>query len=122
MNNSTQQELLGACRSALRALQDNLEPGPMDEDAINGLKAAIKAAEQDNSAAAMIHKGLGGLARLIGGTVTRLIRTKEQPDMGEIFGLEVKVRQPDRTFRTYNVWFLSDFEGNGPGGFEIDEE
>lgn len=38
-------ELLGACRSGLRALQDNLQPGPMDEDAKAGLSAAIANAE-----------------------------------------------------------------------------
>ena len=34
-------ELLSACMSALRALEDNLQPGPMDEDAKEGIRAAI---------------------------------------------------------------------------------
>ena len=34
-------ELLAACMSALRALEDNIQPGPMDEDAKTGLRAAI---------------------------------------------------------------------------------
>ena len=34
-------DLLAACMSALRALEDNLQPGPMDEDAKEGLRAAI---------------------------------------------------------------------------------
>ena len=34
-------ELLAACMSALRALEDNLQPGPMDADAKAGLRAAI---------------------------------------------------------------------------------
>ena len=34
-------ELLAACMSALRALEDNLQPGPMDADAKDGLRAAI---------------------------------------------------------------------------------
>ena len=34
-------DLLAACLSALRALEDNLSPGPMDEDAKAGLRAAI---------------------------------------------------------------------------------
>lgn len=38
-------DLLGACKSALRALKDNLEPGCMDADAIAGLEAAIAKAE-----------------------------------------------------------------------------
>ena len=38
-------ELLGACRSALRALKDNLDPGPMDADAKAGLSAAIALAQ-----------------------------------------------------------------------------
>ena len=33
------EEAIGACKSALRALEDNLRPGPMDEDA----KVAIRA-------------------------------------------------------------------------------
>ena len=44
-------KLLGACKSALRALQENLAPGPMDGeqianelDAITGLLAAIEKA------------------------------------------------------------------------------
>lgn len=69
----------------------------------------------------MNHAVLGELARLIGGRVTRLIRTKEQPDM-EIFGLEIKVTSPTREPETFNLWFLADFEGNGPGGFAIEQE
>ena len=34
-------ELLAACMSALRALEDNIQPGPMDEDAKTGLREAI---------------------------------------------------------------------------------
>ena len=34
-------DLLAACMSALRALEDNLQPGPMDADAKAGLRAAI---------------------------------------------------------------------------------
>ena len=37
-------DLLSACMSALRALEDNLQPGPMDEDAKEGLRAAIEKA------------------------------------------------------------------------------
>lgn len=37
-------DMLGACRSALRALKDNLDPGCMDADAIGGLEAAIASA------------------------------------------------------------------------------
>ena len=39
-------ELLSACMSALRALEDNLQPGPMDEDAKEGLRAAIAKATE----------------------------------------------------------------------------
>lgn len=39
------EELLGACKSALRALEDNLDPGPMDEDAKTALRLAIFKAE-----------------------------------------------------------------------------
>lgn len=34
-------ELLGACKSALRALEDNLSPGPMDEDAKTALRLVL---------------------------------------------------------------------------------
>jgi hypothetical protein len=37
-------ELLAACLSALRALEDNTSPGPMDGDAKAGLRAAIATA------------------------------------------------------------------------------
>ena len=39
------EEAVGVCKSALRALEDNLHPGPMDEDAkvaIRALLAKIK--------------------------------------------------------------------------------
>lgn len=55
------------------------------------------------------------LLRLLGGTITRSIRTTDAS--GELFGIEVK-----RAGLTFNVWFLADFEGNGPGGFAIDKE
>lgn len=42
-------ELLAACMSALRALEDNLQPGPMDEDAKEGLRAAIAKATGGNA-------------------------------------------------------------------------
>ena len=42
-------ELLAACMSALRALEDNLSPGPMDEDAKAGLRAAIARATGGNA-------------------------------------------------------------------------
>ena len=38
-------ELLGACKSALRALEDNLAPGPMDGDAKTALRLVIAQAE-----------------------------------------------------------------------------
>jgi len=38
--------MLGACKSALRALKDNLDPGPMDEDAKTALKIVISQAER----------------------------------------------------------------------------
>ena len=42
-------ELLDACMSALRALEDNLQPGPMDEDAKEGLRAAIAKATEGSA-------------------------------------------------------------------------
>jgi hypothetical protein len=41
--------MLAACMSALRALEDNLQPGPMDEDAKEGLRAAIAKATGGNA-------------------------------------------------------------------------
>jgi hypothetical protein len=41
--------MLAACMSALRALEDNLQPGPMDEDAKEGLRAAIARATGGNA-------------------------------------------------------------------------
>lgn len=38
-------ELVGACKSALRALKDNLCPGPMDGDAIKALEIVLTSAQ-----------------------------------------------------------------------------
>ena len=38
-------DLLAACKSAMRAMNDNLQPGPMDDDAKAALYAAIAKAE-----------------------------------------------------------------------------
>ena len=38
-------ELLAACKSALRALEDNLDPGPMDSDAKTALRLVIAKTE-----------------------------------------------------------------------------
>lgn len=40
-------ELLGACLSALRAIEDNLDPVPMDDDAKSALRMAIKKASEE---------------------------------------------------------------------------
>lgn len=41
------EEVLGACKSALRALEDNLRPGPMDEDSKVALRLILSAIEKE---------------------------------------------------------------------------
>lgn len=55
---------------------------------------------------------VGSLAMLIGGKVIGLVHSLEDGDM--FWGLEISVGKEIKT-----IWFLSDFEGNGPGGWDI---
>lgn len=56
------------------------------------------------------------LDQLVGGTITGLVRTGDDSDTGEFFGLVVTM--PNGTKKT--MVLLSDDEGNAPGSFEIE--
>ncbi|MHB1630689.1 MAG: hypothetical protein ACYCQL_00545 [Acidithiobacillus sp.] len=56
------------------------------------------------------------LDQLVGGTISGLVRTGDDSDNGEFFGLLVTM--PDGTKK--QLVLLSDDEGNAPGSFEIE--
>ena len=64
----------------------------------------------------MNNRILGELARLLGGEITGLARSGKEFGNDEEFGLVIKIGKETKT-----LWFLSDFEGNGPGGFAIED-
>ena len=53
---------------------------------------------------------------LLGGKITYLARSGKQDGEEEIFGLVIKQTNGE----TKTLWLLSDFEGNGAGGFSIE--
>lgn len=59
------------------------------------------------------HATLGALAKLLGGKITGLARSGKQDGDQEIFGLIVDKKKV--------LWLFTDFEGNGPGGFSIED-
>lgn len=56
------------------------------------------------------------LDQLVGGTISGLVRSGDDSDNGEFFGLVITM--PDGTKKT--MVLLSDDEGNAPGSFEIE--
>lgn len=58
----------------------------------------------------------GELAMLLGGKITHLVHTPEDEDGNIFWGLQIKVGKEKKV-----IWFLSDFEGNAPGGWNIEE-
>jgi hypothetical protein len=59
----------------------------------------------------------GSLAMLIGGKITHLVHTPENEDGDVYWGFRIKVGKKTKT-----LWLLSDFEGNAPGAWNIEEE
>lgn len=55
------------------------------------------------------------LQTLLGGTITALARSGKRDRDQEIFGLVIRTKD-----RSYVLWLLEDFEGNGPGGFSLE--
>jgi len=58
---------------------------------------------------------LGSLSMLLGGKISGLARSGQDDGDDELFGLIVTDKNNERKV----IWFFSDFEGNGAGGFEI---
>jgi hypothetical protein len=58
------------------------------------------------------------LDQLVGGTISGLVRTGDDSDNGEFFGLLITM--PDGTKK--HLFLLSDDEGNAPGSFEIETQ
>lgn len=68
----------------------------------------------------MDDKILGQLAMLLGGKIEKLVRG--DGDEADQFGLLVKlspIASKSMGCQMVVIWFFSDFEGNGPGGFDI---
>lgn len=57
---------------------------------------------------------LSRLQPLLGGEIVGLIRSGGDPEE-EFFGLQIQ----DLKGAKWNLWFLQDPEGNGPGSFEL---
>ena len=65
----------------------------------------------------LTHSALGELALLLGGKIVKLARSGVDEEGNEFFGLVVKTDKG--LFKT--LWLFSDFEGNAPGGFAIED-
>ena len=63
----------------------------------------------------MRNSQIGSLARLLEGRISGLARSGQQDGDDEFFGLVITDENDNRKV----LWFLSDFEGNGAGGFQI---
>jgi hypothetical protein len=60
----------------------------------------------------------GSLAMLIGGKITAVIHTPESEDGDVYWGLQIEVGKKTKII---SLWLLSDFEGNAPGAWDIEE-
>ncbi len=60
---------------------------------------------------------LNALSPLVGAKIIGLSRTGETGSDDEIFGLDIVMPNGEKKI----LWLLSDFEGNGPGGFSIED-
>lgn len=60
---------------------------------------------------------VGQLAKLIGGKITAIVHTPEDEEGNVFWGFQIKVGKKEKTF-----WILSDFEGNFPGAWDIEDE
>lgn len=60
---------------------------------------------------------LNALTPLVGAKIIGLSRTGETSSDDEIFGLDIVMPNGEKKI----LWLLSDFEGNGPGGFSLED-
>lgn len=58
----------------------------------------------------------GELAKLLGGKITYIVNDGNEDIDERFFGLQIEVGKKKKI-----LWLLSDFEGNAPGGFDIEE-
>lgn len=61
-------------------------------------------------------RSVGELAMLIGGKITAV--TKSIEEIGIVYGLEIHTTDGKKK----TIWLLSDFEGNAPGAWDIEDE
>ena len=61
----------------------------------------------------------GSLAMLIGGKITAIVH--DDLDGEKVYGLWIEQTKQGKKI-TKVFWILSDFEGNAPGGFSIEEQ
>ena len=68
----------------------------------------------------------GELAQLLGGKITKIVH--DDMDGEKVYGLRIETTSIDPKYKSkYRkcsviLWLLSDFEGNAPGGFSIEEQ
>lgn len=63
----------------------------------------------------------GELAMLLGGNIVRVVKSFDGDET--FYGLMIEIRnEHNRITNTKVIWLLSDFEGNAPGGFSIEEQ
>ena len=61
----------------------------------------------------------GELAQLLGGKITKIVH--DDMDGEKVYGLWIEQTKQGKKI-TKIFWILSDFEGNAPGGFSIEEQ
>jgi hypothetical protein len=64
------------------------------------------------------NKEYGDLAMLLGGKIKELVHTEEDEEGNIFWGITIEVKENNKKV-TKVMWFLSDFEGNAPGAWEI---
>jgi hypothetical protein len=62
----------------------------------------------------------GELAKLLGGKITYIVNDGNEDIDERFFGLQIEFGV-GRNRKKKILWLLSDFEGNAPGGFDIED-
>ena len=62
----------------------------------------------------------GELTKLLGGKITYIVNDGNEDIDERFFGLQIEVGTGKNKIKKI-LWVLSDFEGNAPGGFDIED-
>lgn len=60
---------------------------------------------------------VGELCKMIGGKIVAVTHTPKDEEGNIFWGFEIKIGKETKIF-----WLLSDFEGNAPGAWSIEDE